>query len=1006
MSGISKKERKYIKKQKKLEAKILKKQLAEEKKTTKLLKKQQKKQQKKHRKRQRKTKKIDFTELPKLTIEERTHIEGIVESAGEQALLAENILKKKSFKKIEHRVLVLTKYRIITIGKRKKSLKKKICRNGHLFNLKKIEFFDDTHFKIHFKDFLIDIYRPNAIDFLDQIRENYFKIVIGLPEEKLCKFEDYSIIISDSSSEDNDGNLNLSFRTSIKIENINNDSSNINLDNSEESDQENFLKSKNTKKMGISLSIENGNENGNENENGNGNGNGNENENESENEDENENGNENEFDYENENNSSSSKSLTEKAMGMKIEIEKGNKNDKSGVVNENRLVIESKSDQAIKNKIQIKKEKLKKIKSKYEDQNKPKKSLTKTGKKNSTNDMYLSPKHIRLPNEKKNPNKTEDMVRTKSVDTISDIQRANSLWGFEYMNNKSYPGNGFIKGYKAWCSYYKTPISKAFIQFVKDGCFGNKNKKKKRILDLSNFKRIDLYMDNSVDIYPIISALKYNDYFREIKLTNVYRKDPIMLIGDVLETNYSIERINLSGLESNEGFARLGQAMRINQNCQLTYLDLSGNKIQKKESKKFSNGLSSLIELETLNLGFCGLIDSSLSNVIVNLLTLNKLEYLNLSGNKFGSKSSSVLSHLLSINKKKMRKRTLQVLMLDFSSVSLKTISASLFHSQLQYLSIVGNNFSKEDTWCLSELLKEIQHLKHLDVSSCNLNKQYFVLILDSILNNKNLFDFRLGASNIHLGPEIGKKILEVFETNSDSMVLKELILDNNELGALGIKHLFEAAMHLKSLKKLSISRNILKGKAIEQLKESLLKVFTKSSITHLRCKGNEKYFLGRSFPALLNENIEMKSFQLLDFSKNNFQTDGLSMINDLLSNNLLKANCLLIDGNGSTLSTLENFIKAIENNVSLTSGTLPEKDISQIIEHSDKRSKKSVKKHILKYRNSFNKKLSKNRKKLNIKLDGGFMISADGIESMGQKELLLYINSLFFKHISDFSGV
>ncbi|KAJ6244808.1 leucine-rich repeat [Anaeramoeba flamelloides] len=932
MRSVSKKEREYYKKQLKFEAKILKKQLAEQKKTEKLL----KKQEKIHRKRQ-KTKKISFDKLKDITIEERTFVEGIVETVGEQVIFSKYILKKKSFQKFEHRVLVLTKYRVITVGKH----------------------------------------------FLDQIRENYFKIVNGFPEEKLCKFNDYSVIVTDCSSESTEENVNFNFQQSLRLNNVNNHTNDKLLNKYETNKHDQKITNDKEKEKG--------------------NGNGLEKEKEIEIIIENENEKKNISFWE-------TVSDMDIELGMDMYIGVGMENDcLNYYLNEGERKRKRNKEKNTPNEKETcigevgrEKEKEKEKRSKIKDKKK------KLNKKISSKDLYLPQKNIRNASPRKSlkmKSNKRDILRTKSFDTFSDIQRSDSLWGFKNQDYKAYPGNGFIKSYKAWCSFYRTPISNSFIIFVKSQCFENKNKKKKKMIDLSNFKKIDLYVKNSIDIYPIISALKYNDYFREFKLTNVYRKDPITLLSYVLESNYSIEKVTLSGLESYEGFARFGQAVRANQNCQLTYLDLSGNKITKNESKKFANGLKCLNELRTLNLSFCGLVDSSLSNIIEGVRGLNKFESLNLSGNKFGSKSTNLLTHLLSIKRQKNktnRKMTLQLLMLDFTGIRFKPISAALYHSHIQYLSFIGNNFSQDDTYCLIEVLKEIQNLKHLDLSSCNLTKETLVAILDSILSNEKLCGFRLSASNNPLGAEAGKMLLQLFEMNRKTSTLRELILDNNELGVIGIKHLLRGVKYLKSLKKLSISRNIFKGVAVEELQEPLINLLIGSSITHLRWKGNERYFLGKWFPKLLKGITHIQNFTILDLSKNHFEAEGLSIINDLLSKNILKVNCLFIDNNNFTLSTLENFMGAIHHNNYLTFGKMPECDIAQIIKSSDKRSKNAVQKHINTYRNSFLKKLSLNRKKLNIKTDKEFMISADGIDTLSQKELFFYINNLFFQMVNE----
>ncbi|KAJ6250642.1 leucine-rich repeat [Anaeramoeba flamelloides] len=113
----------------------------------------------------------------KITLEEKSFINELMESLGEEIKSMAWIRKRKTRDKklirIEDRILVISKYRIITVGKRKGSIKKRICRSGHLFDLTKIIRHEIGH----------------SDDLLTTIFQNYNPIIEGFPDKYLLKFE-------------------------------------------------------------------------------------------------------------------------------------------------------------------------------------------------------------------------------------------------------------------------------------------------------------------------------------------------------------------------------------------------------------------------------------------------------------------------------------------------------------------------------------------------------------------------------------------------------------------------------------------------------------------------------------------------------------------------------------------------------------------------------------------------------------------------------------------------
>ncbi|KAJ3440580.1 leucine-rich repeat isoform f [Anaeramoeba flamelloides] len=128
-----------------------------------------------------------------LTQEDRCFLDDLMESVGEEinemAWIRKRKTKNKKLLRIEDRILVVSKYRIFTVGKRKGSLKKKICRSAHLFEITKIIRHKMSHIELIFKNFKIDILSEKSDDLVTTILQNYQVIIEGFPDESLLKFE-------------------------------------------------------------------------------------------------------------------------------------------------------------------------------------------------------------------------------------------------------------------------------------------------------------------------------------------------------------------------------------------------------------------------------------------------------------------------------------------------------------------------------------------------------------------------------------------------------------------------------------------------------------------------------------------------------------------------------------------------------------------------------------------------------------------------------------------------
>ncbi|KAJ6235076.1 leucine-rich repeat [Anaeramoeba flamelloides] len=128
-----------------------------------------------------------------LSLKERIFVQELVDSVNEKvsymAWVRKRKIKNEKLLRVEDRILVITQYRILTIGKRRGGVNKKICRNGHFFDLKKIHRFSINHMIVEFKTFVIDCFTDQSDDFISSIFKNYYPLVEGFPKDHKLIFE-------------------------------------------------------------------------------------------------------------------------------------------------------------------------------------------------------------------------------------------------------------------------------------------------------------------------------------------------------------------------------------------------------------------------------------------------------------------------------------------------------------------------------------------------------------------------------------------------------------------------------------------------------------------------------------------------------------------------------------------------------------------------------------------------------------------------------------------------
>ncbi|EGG14581.1 hypothetical protein DFA_12358 [Cavenderia fasciculata] len=125
-------------------------------------------------------------------------------------------------------------------------------------------------------------------------------------------------------------------------------------------------------------------------------------------------------------------------------------------------------------------------------------------------------------------------------------------------------GHGFVEVYKAQCNYYGTLENADLIQFLEDTVINGS-----RVFCLDDFSGIDKQSENALAMIPVMAALRHNTFFDTFICHNKSRKELPALLADVLHHNKTIVRADLSGMEAEDGWVQLGDAIRDNQSNEL-----------------------------------------------------------------------------------------------------------------------------------------------------------------------------------------------------------------------------------------------------------------------------------------------------------------------------------------------------------------------------------------------------------------------------------------------------
>eukprot|EP01119_Soliformovum_irregulare_P013432 TRINITY_DN3569_c0_g1_i1.p1 TRINITY_DN3569_c0_g1~~TRINITY_DN3569_c0_g1_i1.p1 ORF type:complete len:717 (-),score=214.30 TRINITY_DN3569_c0_g1_i1:154-2304(-) len=480
------------------------------------------------------------------------------------------------------------------------------------------------------------------------------------------------------------------------------------------------------------------------------------------------------------------------------------------------------------------------------------------------------------------------------------------------------PAYGMIPTYVAYCDLHKSEQSPEFIKFIKDTVT-----QKSTDLKLHYCPGIDR-KENPIDLIPIRAALRHNTYFCSFQWKNIPRKDLAMLISDSLTHNVTLDKLVLSGCDSEaDGIAAIGSALKKNIHNRISYIDFSNSSSMKdKGCIGLADGLMSFNHgLNSLNLALCGIGNKGISQLMQSLSLGREvgktMTELDISHNSVGVQGSSQLGVFFS---QELCANGLRSLRMENTGADLTVVCKAIALGKicsLEELQFSKNKIDSQAGQAISILAETNPYLKMVNLSHCEIQHGTTMSILSSISSNTSIQDVCINLSGNELGIQGAQSIASILAGSSN---IGALILVDCKFKKEGLQHLVESLATNTSLKCLDLSLNFNSGKVerMNKLMQSLAAaVSSHPTLYHLAVQGDgNKKMIGDSLTALVNCLSLNPVLNELDITGNKMgDTVAVSLCDNLEKNTNLK--CLYWDRNNVTISgwqALKNLLNANQN--------------------------------------------------------------------------------------------
>ena len=447
------------------------------------------------------------------------------------------------------------------------------------------------------------------------------------------------------------------------------------------------------------------------------------------------------------------------------------------------------------------------------------------------------------------------------------------------------------------------------------------------------------YLEDCIALYH---ALAYNSHFQLLTVSPVggrvkFEKEMAQAVAQIFAINESITSLTMfeCGPALSLGMPTLSAAMESNPNLALSQITLMNNGLDDKDMTLLARGIGSMRHgISRLNVADNQITKKGIQALMAAFLKNDRisssLAHLNLSGNKFGSEGSQMLSNWLGSSNE------LQELIIRDCAASVSHIAAGLSRGSLQlhWLDCSANKFLKGGNVSdLAALFSASSKLTRIHMASTAPSTEQLREMLRALSGNMSLASLELDLSHNNLGV-VGANLLSLELRSCFSLssllvagnafsdkglgILCDFLRDNDRILKLDFSDNFDMTAFRKSKATSSIFVDAL-GEllASEQCRVRELRIASTQKNTQMKAELNPVFVdMGNN-----------RSVVFLDVSGQSMEYAGIVGLTKMIQlNTTLKR--LALDDNMLDTMCVKTLLQAVRRNSSLMEIMTPVNDL------------------------------------------------------------------------------
>jgi Ran GTPase-activating protein (RanGAP) involved in mRNA processing and transport len=281
------------------------------------------------------------------------------------------------------------------------------------------------------------------------------------------------------------------------------------------------------------------------------------------------------------------------------------------------------------------------------------------------------------------------------------------------------------------------------------------------------------------DLAPVLAALRHNTYFYSVSLSGIIRPNMFSLLGNTMQTNAHLTKLNLSNLGKLSSVQLLFEAMQKNSANALQVLDLSGTIVNDKSMAALAGAIAiKEYGLQALLLARSGISNKGLTALVRDGFERNpavalSLQHLVLSFNSFDESSSILLQSWFSRMSEHSNMRQLE---LEKCGLNLMFVTRPL-HSfvKLRHIDVSSNRIDTGTCQLLCTIAELTSTLTTYNMANCSLSADFACAIVKCIVSNQRLTNTRIDLS----GNALNARAID--------LLARVLVANNINLGAIDL---------------------------------------------------------------------------------------------------------------------------------------------------------------------------------------------------------------------------